>query len=253
MSVTPLRPKTVSFQLPGGGGHPRASTAPASVRRKPPPERVPSHTTPVPMAVKSANLSSQPDLIADIYQQPNTQHPSNINGLIQGMPVSETPAIIPSALAIKDISLDVSHKTPRVKHEQRVLSGQAKVSKGKVTKGHRTGPSSRYNAGPGASGRFTGHTTKLVQQIQEQTNVSSLNYVRWMKCDATKLREHLVKIEDEIKLANKAKAVLDGHVLDMRKSLSVNQQSISAQQKKTHKEVCNIVFQLASWVRTCHR
>lgn len=190
------------------------------------------------------NLRSQPDLIADIYQQPKTQYPCKIEGLVQSKPALETsPGEIPPAVVIKDISFDAllaNQKNPRVKYEQRVLSGQAKVLKAKL---HRTGPSSRYNAGPG-TGASECHTAKMVRQIQEQTNVSSLNYVRWMKCDVSKLREHLVKIEDEIKLANRAKTVLDGHVLDMRKSLSVNQQSISAQQQKTHKEVSIISFKL---------
>ena len=82
----------------------------------------------------------------------------------------------------------------------------------------------------------------MVYQVRDQTNVSSLDHVRWMKHDVAKLREHLVKIEEEVKHANKAKVLLDQKVFDLRKCLSVNQQSVSAQQKKSHREVSSTVL-----------
>lgn len=113
--------------------------------------------------------------------------------------------------------------------EGQVLSGQAKVSKAKVIKPRNAAPFGRQLT-------QSGQVTKIVYQIREQTNVSCLDYARWMKHDVAKLREHLVKMEDEIKLASKAKTTLDARIFDLRKCLSVNQQSISAQQKKSHRE-----------------
>lgn len=136
---------------------------------------------------------------------------------------------------MREVLLDGSEKVhmssdERLRQEGRVMSGQARLSKAKVIKNHKVVITGRR---PSPSSQVT----KMAYQIREQTNVSCLDHVRWIKHDVAKLREHLVKIEEEIKLANKAKATLDARVFDLRKCLSVNQQSISAQQKKSHREV----------------
>lgn len=86
--------------------------------------------------------------------------------------------------------------------------------------------------------------TRVAHQLRDQNNSASLDHVRWMKCDVAKMREHLIKIEEEIKLGNRTKSLLDTKVLDLRKCLSVNQQSISSQQKKSYREGNSILKKL---------
>lgn len=57
--------------------------------------------------------------------------------------------------------------------------------------------------------------------------------MRSLKHDVSQLREHLLKVEEEIKNLNRGRNTLEIAVQDIRKALSVNQQSISTQQKKS--------------------
>lgn len=72
----------------------------------------------------------------------------------------------------------------------------------------------------------------VAEKLRLQANGDSLNHVRTIKHQVATLHKHLLKVEDEIKLMNKGRRTLEFAVQDARKSLSVSQQSLSAQQKK---------------------
>ena len=75
-------------------------------------------------------------------------------------------------------------------------------------------------------------TAKLVNSMRERTHSACHNDVRVLKYNVAKLREHLLKVEDEIKHMNRGRATLEVAVQDVRRAISANQQSVSAQQKK---------------------
>lgn len=79
-------------------------------------------------------------------------------------------------------------------------------------------------------------TAHAINAVRERTNSASREDIRLMKYNVAKLREHLLKTEEEIKQMTRGKSVLELAVQDIRKSISVNQQSVSLQQKKTHAE-----------------
>lgn len=241
MSVTPLKPKTVSFQLPGSVQLVRASTAPAKATRYYPgtpaitqPHRTTTSSPAPPPTVTSP--TAKPDLIADIFEDA-TERPKAVGPALG--PTEEKKSSFgakpdssghPEVVEMKEVYAG-SERLNASKQDERILSGQAKVSKAKVIKPHRSSLVGKHRLTP------AGQAIKAIYQVREQTNVSCLDYARWMKHDVAKLREHLVKIEEEIKLASKAKGTLDSRIFDLRKCLSVNQQSLSAQQKKSHREV----------------
>lgn len=73
----------------------------------------------------------------------------------------------------------------------------------------------------------------VAKELRLKTNSISHDHARSTKCDVSQLREHLLKVEDEIKNLNRGKSTLELSVHDVRKALSINQQSISTQQKKS--------------------
>lgn len=237
-----MKLKTVSFQLPGSVQPARAATAPArttrlyylatpAVSQDKLSHRATLSPAPPPTVTSP---SAKPDLIADIFEDPKEEKPtSGVSG-----PTEKNKSYLgskpgtPQVVEMREVLSErlAASNGQRKQLEGQVLSGQAKVSKAKVIKPRNAAPFGRQLT-------QSGQVTKIVYQIREQTNVSCLDYARWMKHDVAKLREHLVKMEDEIKLASKAKTTLDARIFDLRKCLSVNQQSISAQQKKSHREV----------------
>ena len=72
----------------------------------------------------------------------------------------------------------------------------------------------------------------LARELRQGTNSASLDHVRTIKYQVAKLREQLLKVEEEVRHCSKSKHVLEIAILDMRKALSMNQQSLSSQQKK---------------------
>lgn len=246
MSVTPMKLKTVSFQLPGGV-QPRAATAPARATRHVATllsqDRLPHRPT-LSSATPSAtgavtSPTAKPDLIADLcsFEDSRTEKtwtaPTNSAHSVSRSPHPEMDEVVEMKEVLPRHGSQQSNASSVKGVQDRRASGQAKVSKAKVIKPHKTIPLSR---------RPSGLVTKMVHQMREQTNVSCLDYARWIKHDVAKLREHLVKLEDEIKVASKAKTTLDARIFELRKCLSVNQQSISAQQKKSHREVKSYFF-----------
>lgn len=263
MLITPIRQRTVSFQLPGSTE--RAATAPPRIRRQEqqqaPPTFTGSHThTPALSSsmrtkplIAGPNADPKPVVTTTILERPKTApRPCKVTGILDNSrtntlvnnptQVTEEPprnsvdeATLTKELVPDPESAKLDQKSSKMKPERRVLSEQAKVSKAKLIRNHRGGSITRHVHSPGARITQSSQVAKIAHTLREQTNVATFDHIRWMKHDVAKLREHLVKMEDEIKLANKGKALLDARIFDLRKCLSVNQQSISAQQKKTHK------------------
>lgn len=266
MLITPIKPRTVSFQLPGDGNSnrtQRAATAPARGQRhtiKSPPASSskdsyhyrplsaattftisPPSASPVQAQTALRSPASKPDLIADILDQPKTIHPSKMRSQPeQGKAIDSSALVSTSAtqrgtdgtsVAMKEVVPE--QKSTKTKQGRSVMSGHAKVSKANSIRSHKAPTSIRQSIRLSQSEQVT----KMTFQVREQTNVLSLEHVRWIKYDVAKLREHLVKVEEEVKLANRGKIVLDARIFDLRKSLSVNQQSVNAQQKKSRREV----------------
>ncbi len=80
----------------------------------------------------------------------------------------------------------------------------------------------------------------IAEKMRQQSNNIVHEHVRNVKYDLASLHEHLLKLEDEIKLANKGKIALEIAIQDIRRGISVNQQTISAQQKKRREEVYSL-------------
>ena len=69
--------------------------------------------------------------------------------------------------------------------------------------------------------------------MRERSSISCHSHVRLVKYEVAKLREHLLKVEEEIKHLNRGRHTLELAIQDVRKALSVNQQSLSTQKKKS--------------------
>lgn len=82
-------------------------------------------------------------------------------------------------------------------------------------------------------------TAQAINAVRERTNSATRDNIRLMKYNVAKLREHLLKVEEEIKKMMRGKNTLEFAVQDIRRSISVNQQSVSTQQKKTRAEMVN--------------
>ena len=76
-------------------------------------------------------------------------------------------------------------------------------------------------------------TAAIAREVRDRTNSESHEHVRSLKQDVSQLREHLLKVEEEIKNLSRGRNTLEIAVQDIRKALSVNQQFISTQQKKS--------------------
>ncbi len=253
LSMTPIRAKNVSFQLPGSTQ--RATTPQAATAhswKSPPPNTRDKQPSPLSkLAPTVTRISSpQPDLIADILDQseetqakakPKKEETWNVKDSQSNHQDAGKTSATKEAAVVED-----EKAASKTKQDKRVVSGQCKAMKSKWSRGNRSTISTTMRPLTTAAGSTTGggkrtsqigQVTRMALQIRDQTNVACLDHTRWMKHDVAKLREHVIKIEEEIRLGNKAKATLDAHIFDLRKCLSVNQQSISAQQKKTHREV----------------
>ena len=80
-------------------------------------------------------------------------------------------------------------------------------------------------------------TARAINAARERTNSASRENTRALRYSVVKLRESLLRVEEEVKQTTRGKHTLELAVQDVRKAISVNQQSLSTQQKKTRAEV----------------
>ena len=71
-----------------------------------------------------------------------------------------------------------------------------------------------------------------VNAARERTNSASRENTRVLKYGVARLRESLLGVEEEVKRMTRGRRTLELTVQDVRRSISVNQQSLSVQQKK---------------------
>ena len=94
-------------------------------------------------------------------------------------------------------------------------------------------PASKSRVQPAADNALNlSKVGKIAEQVRTQSNAASHDVVRAAKYEVSRMYEYLVKVEEEIKLTHKARHTLEMAVQDIRKSISLNQQTISSQQKK---------------------
>lgn len=87
-------------------------------------------------------------------------------------------------------------------------------------------------------------TTKIANAVRERTNSACRDDIRQLKYNVAKLREHLLKVEEEVKQMSRGKNTLEVAVQDIRRAISTNQQSVSTQQKKSRSDTvsCMMAF-----------
>ena len=257
MLITPIKSKSVAFQLPAER---RASTAPARSRRyhksvtglHSGQNHVNTSSSGVP--IQKIRFGIKPDLIADILDSPKTPHPNKSRTVIKKDKSVDASLDLKvgkddkssqlSALAKKE-TLDEkipSSKTVAVSNTDLNISTESIQTQ--------TSPSSRLSSGHESSrgrspqvkrpnsGRITqsSQVNQIAGQVRDQTNASCHDYVRAMKYDVAKLREQLIRTEEELKHLSRGRSALEAGISDVRKCLSVNQKSISTQQKKSKRD-----------------
>lgn len=155
--------------------------------------------------------SPEPDLVADILNRPKSVHPK----------------------LLESMQLDRADSKPTSQQQQQQVEQKGSAINSRSKK---AGFISSTRERPSvASKRKKEHLNpaKTAADIREQTNAASHNHTRSLKYDVGKLRESLLKVEEEIKHLNRGRHTLEMGIHDIRKALSVNQQSISNQQKKS--------------------
>ena len=125
----------------------------------------------------------------------------------------------------KQIPSSVQAETGQLKMDNRDVATSFTSSSYRLKSIYQKGQSPAVNA----------HT--IAEKMRQQSNNSVHEHVRNVKYELASLHEHLLKLEDEIKLANKGKNAIEKAIQDIRRGISVNQQSISALQKKRREEV----------------
>lgn len=74
---------------------------------------------------------------------------------------------------------------------------------------------------------------RIAQQLRNKNSTVAHEHMRSVKYDVAKLREHLLKVEEQVRALSRGKGTLELAVQDVRKDLSTNQQSVDVQQKKS--------------------
>lgn len=82
---------------------------------------------------------------------------------------------------------------------------------------------------------------RIAQQVRDKSSAVAHEHVRVLKYDVAKLREHLLKVEELVRVLSRGKGTLELAVQDVRKDLSTNQQSLDMQQKKSRNREVGIV------------
>ena len=228
MTTTPSKLKTVSFKFPSDALSPPGITASPPNKTSthqhrpytaPPSLSVRGHRSEDPTTAPTPVLSSKPDLVADI-------------------PEEETHVVV------QDIKRPDS-RPPRSDSPLTPSPTQFKVSRSRHPKSFANTTSTRDRSpyldyGRSNKGLSPSQVAQAASKVREKTNSTSHDHIRSLKHNVSKMREHLLKVEEEIKNLNRGRSTLEMSIQDIRKALSVNQQSISTQLKKSSRgeEVC---------------
>jgi len=215
--------KTVSFSLPGSASGPRPTAL----------SPTPANAIPDNDSIRST-VSPAPDLVADILHvyQPNSDSEPIDSTLSKPIDSPCSPVERPPS---RPSSEQGRASKPRKKGTSRkaVPSYVRLAQKAASCKDVRDrSPLFERTEGDRLSRKGS---ASIANNLREQTNHSTHEHVRSIKQDVSRLREHLLKVEEEVKNLNRGRSTLEISVQDARKALSVNQRSISTQQKKSSK------------------
>ena len=211
--------KTVTFNLPESDtASPRAGV---SLPKTPHPKKLQEHGASPGAVVQSPH--------------PETVRPQSVPARLSPRAQDDTlrPLSRPSSEQ-NDLSLDI-HVKQRTKPAQssRLRQGREEHA-GKAHSHRRAKPSD---------------AARVINSVRERTNSASRENMRLLKYNVAKLREHHLKVEEEIKHLTRGKSTLELAVQDIRRAISVNQQSVSMQQKKTHLQTVSSTAQSCAY--TC--
>ena len=146
---------------------------------------------------------------------------------------TELSAKPPKSAPCIDQSCSTAAKKPPVKPSIQAETGQLKMETSSLF-----GPvSNKGKSSAQKKQQLPVNACTIAEKMRLQTNHDALEHTRTAKFELAKMHELLLKVEEEIKFANKGKHTLEITIQDIRRGLSVNQQSISAQQKKRREEV----------------
>ena len=193
--------KAVSFHLPaakfnGLNSHPALLSSKTEKRAMPPPapEAVHPHSQRSPtVAVNSATIGSHGTA------KQSSPLPSQMTIV---KPLRNTPS--------ERIFVRSSVKAPAV---AAAMVTTAATESSKVVKG-------------------TTEESRIAHELRQSTNTTSHDHIRRIKYQVARLREQLLRVEEEVRHSNRGRHTMELAIQDIRKALSVSQQSLSAQQKK---------------------
>ena len=238
MAATPTRSKAVSFKVPGSKpSTPGAldqfqrSSAKSSPQPTPPTsEHVNENSTP------TAQHGAQPDLVADIVDVPKTANPRKLVNLETVHEEQDSQPGSRSGSAVKAL-MEKQEKQISPSTRRHYVGGRVYCRPGTRTFANTTSTRDRSPLLDQQKYKSLSMTTteaaQLASQIRGVTNSSNHEHIRALKYDAARLRENLLKVEEEVKNLNRGRSTLELAIQDVRRALSVNQQSISTQQKKS--------------------
>ena len=251
MSSTPTKSKAVSFKIPtsmstspgtqhtqpvvhSGIAARRSSpkpSSPLSVQGKAqglkPASPLSSQSNSAESAIPTAQHGAQPDLVADIVETKTSTSQSGARSDSQprsGGTATSTPSPVQHR-----------HNSPTAKKHH--VGGRVYVRANvrdfaNTTSTRDRSPLLDQHKSPSMSNT---QVAQLAGHVRSTTNSSCHEHIRALKYNAARLREQLLKVEEEIKNMNRGRSTLEIAIQDVRKALSVNQQSISTQQKKSSK------------------
>ena len=168
-------------------------------------------------------------------QSPNTLHPKR-----PGTPPK--PRTQPSSLSSPSLTGGERQREEQPRPQSRPSSQQTCTSREDSRTPQRHTPSttrehSREHSASRQRRRKQSNAAREVHAVRERTNSASREQVRSLKYSVARLRESLLKVEEEVKMMARGRRTLEMAVQDVRRAISVNQQSVSMQQKKTRAEM----------------
>lgn len=258
MTSTPTRLKAVSFNIPGSQSslittstqsstalRTNASPKPASPLANHRASDTKSGQKSSPLVSLSENVSSEstptaqhgakPDLVADIIESPKTTGSQQKTLVTHDSGAHTLGSESRGGLISK--TLGEKQKSSSPLYRKRHYGGGVYSRSGSRAFANTTSTRERSpllgQQKCKSLGLSNAQVAQMANQVRGTTNSLSHEHTRALKYDAARLREQLLRIEEEIKNLNRGRGTLELAIQDVRKALSVNQQSISTQQKKS--------------------
>ena len=164
---------------------------------------------------------------------PKTPHPK----LLQDQPQSLSPTVSPSPLPPPSSAVTAATISQRERPQSRSSSQKPHLEEKRI----KTAPQrTRREAVCRQKLGKPSEVSLAVNAVRERTNSASRENVRRLKYSVSRLRESLLRVDEEVKLMARGRRVLEMAVQDVRRAISVNQQSVSMQQKKSRAAMVSI-------------